>query len=146
MLTFWRRLGLERLCMTIWQTKWSVFDFLPFSISSLSFKMTKFLLVVCKIIVVILLKTFVEGFWKCEWNRRCFAVYRWCKHQFYILTTVALLERLRMTLWQTKMISAVLLAVFFQPFMFEKDNIFTNRMQDHCCYSSCDFCRRILEK
>ena len=48
--------------------------------------------------------------------------------------------------WQTKMINVRLLAVFFQSFMFENDNIFTSRLQDHCCYSSCDVCCRVLEK
>ena len=47
--------------MTIWQTKMISVDFLLFSFSRLSFKMSKFLLVVCKIIFVILLKTFVVG-------------------------------------------------------------------------------------
>ena len=42
--------------------KWSVLDFLPFCFGRLSLKMSKFSLVVCKIVVAILLKTFIVGF------------------------------------------------------------------------------------
>ena len=49
--------------MTIWQTKIISVRFLAlFFFSRLSLKMTKFSLVVCKIIVAIFLKTFVVGF------------------------------------------------------------------------------------
>ena len=48
--------------MTIWQTKIISVRFLALFFSRLSFKMTKFSLVVCKIIVAIFLKTFVVGF------------------------------------------------------------------------------------
>ena len=80
--TFWR----QRRCWKhyVWRygnRKWSVLDFLPFSFSRLCLKMKILSLAVCKIIVAILLATFVVGFWEIQWNRRCFNVCRWCKHQ-----------------------------------------------------------------
>ena len=80
--TFWR----QRRCWKdyVWRygkRKWSGLDFLPFSFSRVCLKMTIFSLAVCKIIVAILLAMFVVGFWKSQWNRRCFNVCRWCKYQ-----------------------------------------------------------------
>ena len=48
--------------MTIWQTELISVRLLVVSFPKLSFKMSKFSLVMCKIIVAILLKTFVVGF------------------------------------------------------------------------------------
>ena len=74
-------------------------------------------------------------------------IYIYLHTSIYIYINIyGLINRLRMTLWQTRMISVRLLAVFFQPFVYENNLIFTSRMQDHCCYSSEDVCCRNLRK